>query len=424
MMRRGSLATPRDEAGPADPLRLPRGLFYLACLTLPALSLRVAGESVTASDLLFALSAVAYVTLRPIEQHRPLGACQAAAYFVVLGGVFAGFRADLLGEHVLNVVRVLFVVLIWPWLAVGVLRTRRQVATAVGLWLVGSAAFAAVSIYQSIYMSTLFGSGRIPGLAEHVTDAGGILSIAIPTLLGAAVAVGSTRLRIAALVGLALTGIALVLSGSVSGFIVAGAGLLAVGIVQRRRLRILPVLTGLGLAWIALLAATNLQANHGLGISALSRIQSTTSGRYDTLSFRLATDEYAVGQIFHQPFVGRGLDHMSGLTVMDLQTHNMLLLAWFQGGLLFLIGLLIFTWGPARQAFRASRAEPLEQLMALAFFAASAFAMTSPLLSQRYIWFPAVMLIALAACESAAMPRSRTPSERRRRADPQVAGQP
>jgi O-antigen ligase len=254
--------------------------------------------------------------------------------------------------------------------------------------------FSIYSVYLARYDAVAASeNGRVAGLVGHVTDAGGILSIALPFLVGMLIA-GSRKWLTAA--ALATVGSALVLTGSVSGYLSGTGAVLITVWLSRRSLR-LSAFAAVG-AVIAGAAyfASRLQVESNLGISIFSRLEATTSGRYDTLASRQDTWMYAIERLVVQPLVGVGLDGASGVTVGELAVHNTWLLLWWQGGLLTLGGVVVFVAHVWSRAHLIPASDAWATSMKGSATAALMFSMTSPLAAQRYLWLPAILLLALA----------------------------
>jgi O-antigen ligase len=145
-------------------------------------------------------------------------------------------------------------------------------------------------------------------------------------------------------------------------------------------------------------------------LDPIARIQATTSGRYDTAAYRLDVARLAFDEIAKQPIWGTGLDHDSGMLTSEiagsLQVHNILLLAWLQGGLVFLVGILGILALATKAAWSRSLVAPrLHVAMAGAAVSAIAFAMTSPILFQRYLWLPVDLVLASIALSAPTLDR-------------------
>lgn len=389
-----------------------RFLFFGGALTLSALRWRVGG--LTASDIMLLLASV-FLALSPKGNHRtalPAG-LKLSAYLFCLGGLTAAFRADLPLTSLGSSLRLVFIVTLLMWTGRAVLDTEARVMTAVRLWLLGCTVFSIVTLYQAATgrVSAEVGYGRYVGLAQHPTDAGGILAIALPTALYLFMRGGHGRL---AFFQLPLIALALLATGSVSGLLAATAGVALLLVRMRIGVRTLAIIA----LTVGLVVVVGPSVSSSFNISVTKRFNSTTGGgRYDTFAIRRQIDAYAAREALRQPFVGRGLDSSSVATpYAGDNPHNMLLLAWWGGGLATLVGLLV-AFNAAR---RSAQALLIKSRLAVPLYSSAvvalAFAMTSPLLYNRYFWFPILVIFALASATRTAIPESavtrRTYSER------------
>jgi hypothetical protein len=381
-------------------LRFGRQCYFLGVMLIPLLNIRLSGDSFTASDAilgvaLFATACSLGKTKRPARTPIVL-----ACFLVAVAGTAATAMAlSPIGSELI-VVRLLFIVGLWPWMTRHLIRRPVHLERAVRLWVAAAVVFGLVSLVQtrvpSFLSAGLEANGRIMGLAGHPTDAGGVLCIGVVTLVG--LWPRDRRWFVVWLAAIAVTGIGLVLSGSVSGFIAVALGLLVLFFRMRQGLGA-RALTVLAVTFGTFVAVRLVTSGVVGGVSPAARISSTTSGQYDTLSARIQTYHNGWQGILHDPLLGKGMDPKSGIVVQpDLDVHNMFLLAWYQGGILMLAGLVIFIVYAMRSGIRPGLGH---NRLVSALFAGSAtalaFAMTSPLVVQRYLWAPLVLL--LATCE-------------------------
>lgn len=391
-----------DEAPESGTQRLALGCFYAGSLTMTWLTFRLAGESLTVSDGFLGLS-VAFALLGGRPGGRR-GILALAGLLIAVAVLLAGFRADGLSAHLLLGGRVLIIVTVLPWLAWTVVRTVSQLQRAMALWAIGAAVSGLVAIVQTgtpIFVPAEYlEAGRMLGLARHPTDAGGMLSIALPAALGLTI-LAPARRKVLWVGASGLIGVGMVLAASVSAFIAATVGVVALALGLRASGRVL-VGTAIGSVLVTYYATS--QQVQGLALSPSERLTATTSGQYDTASTRLDTIQFAWDRVWESPVVGRGLDGSSGETVLQLATHNTPLLLWFQGGLLMLFGVGVFLAYVTRHALKGPCANH-RAILASSFVAALTFSLTSPLLVQRYLWFPALLLLSGAMAIKSIGPR-------------------
>lgn len=260
-------------------------------------------------------------------------------------------------------------------------------------WLIGAQIFSLLVINDYLRGSS-FMSGpeyRDAGLAGHVTNAGGILAIALSIRLRMKIKAGFLYWKVIQISSIAL---ALILTGTISAYIAFICSILInakrVGSIKRVVLVITQVIAILTI--ILILQKFMIYDFSGRFIHA-------STGRYSTIDSRLMNLGASIHEIFYSAkdfFIGRGLDGYAAFVYGSngeyLQTHNLVLQAWMQGGFLFLVGILIYLI----KAF--NHKDNVEEITILPIKTAATtaliFSMTSPLLFARYIWIPIVLLVA------------------------------
>lgn len=378
----------------------PRVFFYLGCLTLPMLAIR---RGLAISDVLFGLSAIA----RGLTQRSPLRrvpyAWKVATFLILLGAALAAPRADSdLGNYAVAA-RLAYILLVWPWTAFACLNSKDRLLTAMRLFVVGAGISGFVGLLElhGLHIhGALLQDGRAAGLTQHVNDQGAVLGAAVPIAFGLWLRRRRGTSDPMMLLSLAGILIGLVSSGSVSGML---AGSVGVSVLLARGRSVRTVIKSALVIVVSYYVGVRL-LNHS-ALSPLGRLRLTTSSAalygQNTSASRVETWQLAWHQILHNPFVGRGLDARSGMldlpsvdgfTTTSLQTHNFILLAWYQGGLLTVIGVMTAVVYAFRQCWR--RTNNLLAEVAFASFSASfVFALTGPVLFDRFFWFPAMLLL-------------------------------
>jgi len=388
-----------------------RACFLAAAATIPVLAVRLPGQ-VAVSDFFLLLATGAALARRALAPERlPTAVSWAVPGFLVAtGSALATFQAVSAGGSLAIAARVLFILLVWPWTARTLLRDRADQQRAVLAFVVGAAASGAVAMGQATLSIFPDGGlyGRATGLAQHPNDAGGSLALGLVLSARAHTFGGRGTVRRHAVL-FVLIGAGLVLSGSVTGMLsaIGGLGLMVVrrGLDARRVL-----LAGVAL-FVALLVATSIQASiatDGIGrLTPLERFDQATGGgtsAQNTLASRLDTDREAIDRILEQPFLGHGLDPESGIVMDDLAVHNWLLLAWFQGGVLFVAGNAMAVSKAVRGLVARRSRDPFVETLLLGVATAVAFALTGPVLFNRYFWFPAVLLVVVRSTRAPSRP--------------------
>lgn len=382
-----------------------RYLFYAGLATMPLLSLRVGG--VTVSDLLFlGALALALIDVAPDLEYRfP----RMPAAFVVGIGIFASGAFVVTVAHSLDpaesvviLLRVLYLLVAWFLLGMLVLRTTRHVRTAIGWWALGVAVCVLYAIAQRVgYAPGVDPTGRVPGLAEHVNDLGSLSAVAVFPALALAYATRQWFWYAGA--ALAITGVGL------SGSLGAAAALLAATLVcaiSRPLTKAALVLALIG-AGVLFYTATTV----GLEGTPLGRYEAVTTGQTSaeggTLKIRLDTAKVAWEGIKDDPFIGAGLDAESAQVYSFLSgrphaIHNLFMARWYESGVLGLLGVLVIVWVLLATHWRiVVRSGDKDQVLAIGLLAGSVvfvgLGLTEPLLYKRYALVPAGLGLAMLA---------------------------
>jgi O-antigen ligase len=192
----------------------------------------------------------------------------------------------------------------------------------------------------------------------------------------------------------------LIVTGSVSGMICGIGGCLVVLIVRGVKLRrIVAIAFLLALAYAggtALQGATS----SGHSLNPIARFEAATgpeSGGANSVTPREGTWKGAWAGIENSPILGHGLDIASSLTYLDpnnntyYPTHNLVLMGWFQGGMLFVFGELICIAEAIRRLFMNGRPDPTRATLFGGAVAVLLISMQAPTMFDRYFWFPFVL---------------------------------
>ncbi len=152
---------------------------------------------------------------------------------------------------------------------------------------------------------------------------------------------------------------------------------------------------------LATLATWHAQASNGA--ETIVRRINTVSASDGSLNARFEVFRLAWARIADQPFIGTGfgLDPATaGARLPDL-IHNAYLGAWYQGGLLALVGLAMICLTSLRVGLRTAReaTDPDELVLAGslvgAFVSYLVFGLGEPALYVRYGWVPVALVLAL-----------------------------
>lgn len=382
-------------------LSIARALFLAAALMVPLWAVRLGGFAV--ADLLFGAACIvasAVVLARGQgAPARPVGYL-AGSCLLIAGALSAG-RAVAVGEHLVAVAQAVFTVAALPWVARVVLR--REDVERVLLYFVAGGALSALAAAAQLRWgveipNSIAVGGRAAGMNVHPNQQGVTLAIASIVVLALVVhGRGSRRVLLGGVVCL----VGLVLSGSVSAMIAAAVGVFVV--LARRGVRTKT------LAGIALVIAVSLLAPGLFGAqSPMERVLSST-GRtgINTVDTRTESAEAALAEVWRSPFIGDGLDEGSTFQYNnEVATHNFVLLAWVQGGILTVVAFVLVA-GYALAVLWRRRSALGEAIMG-SLAVGLVYGMSAPMLFERYLF----VVIALALVATTHGVESRASKER------------
>ena len=417
LTRRSSISADVIDAPAArvdvDTFRFGRYAFYGGLVLIGQLTFRPIISVATVSDLLFfgslcfaAASLAARRARVAIELPRLL---LAGVLVFMVGSLVSSFATETPQQSVTVLLRVLYLTLIWFWLATIVLRRDEHVRTAIVVWVVSAAVDGAGALIQSLAGNVIPGGevhwGRVTGFTQNINDLGGVTSIALVPAVMLLIELTRRKLHMSISgVLVALIVIGLLVSGSVGSVLAATVALgLWLGSHRtrfHRRVAVCAIAAG----------ATALYTVHhsGSSLSAIQRIERFGSGSPNdpnrTLDSRLAGYRVAIKRIDQDPFVGIGLDTY---TVRDGQqpVHNIALGVWYQAGLIGLIGIVLVLVAAVRASWATivDAQTPIERALAPALAgsltALIVFLMSEPQLFIRYGWVSAALIFALRAIQ-------------------------
>ena len=368
-------------------------LFGITASCMPLLSF----ASVWLADLFF-ISAALILISRPMHWTAPATILVVASSLCAAGVLTASVTANDPAGSVLVGVKLLYVVLFLPW----VFRAcsfdlRHRLVSAIEASVIGGCIATAAAIAQ-LFGLTIPGSeiqnGRASGLSGHPNAQGGLLGVAAAF----AFTLFLTHPRKPRYgFYLIIVSAGLLASGSISGMLSAVAGIVAAIVVLRPRASVLRQMLPLSFV-VVLIGYYLLSAASGTS-SPVERFQQASGEGQgpSTVLLRVETYDVAWTRIQHSPIVGYGLDPGSGVTVNGDLAHNMLLLAWLQGGLLFLTGLLVLFVAALLRLFLglAQAARVSGALLTSGVIASLVGAQTGPQLLDRWFWVPIILVFAV-----------------------------
>jgi len=408
---------------------IPRVLYWAGIGLLGFHNLRLA-PAWALSDIAFAASAGLLILIAPdtgatYKPKLPMAVICGSAVFAT-GGLLTAAVVPAGQSTLLVVLRFLYLTVIWFSLGMFVLRSLTDLLTTVTIW-VASAGLSGVAAVAQLFGLTkgiiLPGTsdvqffGRMTGFTDHPNSLGSLCAVAFaPALMLSTRRATSWRGRLAS--WLALAGIlsGLVLSGSVSGLAAAFAGAITWLVLVRPNWR---TLAGGGLMVLFVLAVIDVQQS-STGLSPMGRILSVTG--LDNMSpgvatglFRLDLIGQALNVISASPLVGVGLDPVSAAAPFSggFGVHNILLFAWVGGGIFAFVGMVIILGAVATLCYRTvvprgeGLAFDLGSALAGGYVAFIVYTMSAPVITDRYLWIPAPLILVLSAIRKGAARRER-----------------
>ena len=413
--------------GPDQPdalLAAGRALLYPG-LALTSLLLVRGPAELPMGDILLAMAGLLGALSLARRTLRLPGLILVAGGLAGAGALLASVvSSDPLGSVAIGV-RVVYLVVVVPWILLTLLTEQRHVMRAV-LWLVGGAALCAVGALAQVVLGDIIpggeitGDNRLTGFTGHVSDLGGITAMGVGAALGAVFSPLPKRHRRMAEAVLALSAMGLLLSGSVSGMLAVLAVMLFLGVRRAVRLRRAVVLGALGTAagMLALSMLAEADARNPVERFLVTTGETSVGGESNTAGSRFELAVRAVEGITERPLTGHGLVPPDNILLRTLSVHNNFLAAWHSGGILLFAGVVIASAIAVRYCLARDLSDPLCTTVAGATVAAMAFAQTAPSFYNRYYWLPiafAVVLTVHARASSSAPGATDPPARHGRR---------
>ncbi len=355
-------------------LRLGRAVLYLSMFFVPLTAIRtIAGFPL--SDIGIALSATLSLltVVRPKRAAVPLPLVVASVIGFIGTALLSLSSIDPSIELMVGV-RLIFVWLLWGLAVARLLNTYKKYIYAAAAYSMGCALSGAVAICQyfgldlrPFFMADATDStARFIGLNGHPNGQGGALAIAVTFCLAALV---YGVMRKSASVVLAVVLIGLMLSASITAFVAALLGFVLI-LMRARRFRI--VIGGVIVGACAIALYDLLRNVFPTALTPFDRILSATGVTGEsTVGQRLATIQYALDWLKEHPFAGVGFAGGGGTFDGRTQVHNMLILAYYQGGPLVLVAVLIVAIAGIGTAWRRSGTAVAESLAVGTFVGSS-----------------------------------------------------
>jgi O-antigen ligase len=394
-------------------LRLARLLFYLGSLTVGQSALRF-GAGFTLSEAMF-IAAFGACLLAALRGQPVIGMPAPVLVMVtifVFGGAISSVGAQSPSGSAYQVLHAVYVLLLWPCVGAMVLRTRRQVMTAIVLWSTSAAIDGLDAIAQLTGVHVLGPArqgNRMTGLTENPNDLGGVTSVALVPALLCATQAGAHQLtprRLFRWVTLVLVVVGLVLSGSVAGMAAAAAALLAWLSSPLVRASARGVVLATLVCALAVVVAGSARVTSP--VQRLVQVTSPASGANNgSGQDRISVAEQAWPRIKSDPIVGAGLDNNdSFVTIIShaysvpYQIHGLPLAAWYESGIFGVVGLIGLIGVLGALGWKGVGTGTSDDELRIGWALLAAFlafvieAMTQPMVFQQYGWITGVMLLA------------------------------
>lgn len=386
---------------------LSRRMVYLGMTLLPMLSVRVT-HNLTLSDFVFALAAVvlALSMARPTIRRPVFDGWYAGSFLMLLGGITSAFVAASASGTLQVVGNAVYVFFVWQWVTRSTLDTDERRVAAMTAFIVGCTLSSVVAVVRHAPLG-----GRAVGLGNQPDLLGVTNALGIVMAVGLILWCGRGRWWHRPICIL-LMALALVLSSSVSGMVCTLAG--CVLLVVRKRVRLKTVggiALGVVLAYLLGLAALG---SHAGKLNLFARLHATTTqgSGANTISTRQATWDNAWAGIERSPVWGHGLDPVSATTYYDpylaeptglgsnpfpvgYTTHNVVLLFWYEGGILWLAGGVMAVAAALRRVTGGGGRDPVRGVLLVAILVVVLYAMQAPELVDRWFWLPMVLAMTL-----------------------------
>jgi O-antigen ligase len=362
---------------------------------------RFRGGGIQVSDLIFAvaIAVLAFSKKRP-DVERMAWSWHFATFLVVVGGIGATFYAIQPAGSVLVIVRMVFVLFYWPWVIRHVLIDQRLKHMAMYAFVLGGAVSGFVEILQSklhiLALPATVTGGRATAFTIQPDELGACLALGLVFAIGLTMELGPGR-RGHRIISIFLIAIGLVLSASVSAMLSALAAVFVLLVLRKVNLR--KVLTAVIVVVVVYLGGVSLLGSGNKSLNPITKFNSTIGNgtTSNTASLRIDTYKSAWHLIAEEPVFGHGLDLYSGIVFYDIYLgvgyppHNLILIMWYQGGILFLLGSLIAVGAAFRRVSGPGRRDPTRDIIFAGAIASLVYAQTAPVIFQTYFWLPFVL---------------------------------
>lgn len=386
------------------PYQILRVLYFIAMLFVNLTVFRYP-FGITISDWLFLLCYIFALSLTVFRVNLPSAltpSLVSGIFLFTISATFSSINAVDTGQSILNIIKFLFVVVVWFWLSGFTLKKYDNIELAVDCWLISATICSSWAIAQMqwphIFPGMYSSWGRMAGLSEHPNEMGLISSIALIPLATKFSSAIDWKRKCLWLAGLVVTLSGLMLSASIAALIGATIAFVVwFNFSQKKMIAIAFLFIMLAIGYSSLI----FQKTYG-GQSYVDRLISYQQEPLKNTTFgsRLVVYNDAISAIANNMLIGSGLDTES-LAIGEHQIHNMLLLIWFgAGGFAFLgiVLILISVWRMARNNISyciSKNQKRLAEALYASYIVSLVEAMGSPVLYRRTVWIPSALIVAM-----------------------------
>jgi hypothetical protein len=383
-------------------VRVARGFVYVGMFFLPLWKFYFT-KNLSVSDGFFALGAVVLaLSIQRIRSPKVSG-WVLGSILMLLGGITASYFAASPSGSLHVVFNAVYVFFVWQWVMRGTLGREKFMVRSITAFGLGAGLSSLVAIMQAKFHVLGYKAGnvsaqaRVVGLSLQPNLIGITNALAIVLFVGLILRYGFGKMAWRGICVAALV-LALLLTASVSGEVCALLGTLF--LLIRSGVRIRRILA-CGVVVFGLYAAAGAIEGHAWqSLNPFSRFHETTTAGsgYNTVSLRQETWTLAWKGIQESPIWGHGLDQVSGAVYYDpylkiaYPAHNIILMFWYQGGLLFLVGGLMAMFFALRRLVGRRRG-PLQDVVLAGCVTVLIGGMAGPALVDRWLWMPFVLAL-------------------------------
>ncbi|MDB5524074.1 MAG: hypothetical protein JWM58_1837 [Rhizobium sp.] len=200
--------------------------------------------------------------------------------------------------------------------------------------------------------SFVSGNGRLTGFVERENECAALIALATPILM---LLVGTKQLPKVALLGLALMGYGVMLTGSNTGLASFAAVVAVFALLTVNWKMLVP----LGAFCVGIVLMVDRFGRDYLPVTfqrrVLGALESGNLSEAGSFDHRVELIYEAIGRTRHAMFVGMGADQYTITSFLKQPVHNLYLLLWTEGGLLCMLGFIVMIsagFGPALVALR------------------------------------------------------------------------